>query len=249
MHDEPGRLVDDDQLVVLEQDVERDVLAHRFGRLGLGQNDRDRVTFSDLALGLVHRRAGNADRTLLDEGLDAAARQFGSELQGQPLIESLAGGTGVRPQHYQSRIVFVMSAHSGILTGLEMNMASPLRSDDEEKPLDPAVENVRRKLLRFMLVNLGLLGVALIAVVGAIVYKSRTATPETPAVPVLAAPADGGVVEGLIELPIGSKIVSQSLSGDRVSIYVEEADGARSLHIYDLAAKRMVGRFNLVGTN
>lgn len=130
-----------------------------------------------------------------------------------------------------------------------MNMASPIRSDDEEKPLDPAVENVRRKLIRFMLVNLGLLGVALIAVVGAIVYKSRTAAPEPPAVPVLAAPADGGLVEGLIELPIGSTIVSQSLSGGQVSIYVQEKDGARSLLIYDLAAKRMVGRYTLVGTN
>jgi hypothetical protein len=142
-----------------------------------------------------------------------------------------------------------MSAHSGFLTGFAMNMASPLRGDEEEKPLDPAVENVRRKLVRFMLVNLGLLGVALIAVVGAIVYKSRTDAPEAPAVPVLAAPADGGVVEGTIELPAGSKVVSQSLSGDHVSIYVEETGGARSLHIYDLAAKRMVGRFALVGAN
>jgi len=130
-----------------------------------------------------------------------------------------------------------------------MNMASPIRGDDEEKPLDPAVENVRRKLIRFMLVNLGLLGVALIAVVAAIVYKSRSETPDAPSVPALRAPTDGGLVEGIIELPIGSTIVSQSLSGDRVSIYVQEKDGARSLHIYDLATKRMVGRFNLVGTN
>mgnify|MGYP007115107702 CR=1 FL=1 len=130
-----------------------------------------------------------------------------------------------------------------------MNMASPIRNDDEEKPLDPAVENVRRKLIRFMLVNLGLLGVALIAVVGTIVYKSRTAMPEAPAASVLAAPADGGLVEGIIELPIGSKIVSQSLSGNHVSIHVEEKDGAHALLIYDLATKRMAGRYALVGTN
>lgn len=125
-----------------------------------------------------------------------------------------------------------------------MNMAKPIRDDDEEKPLDPAVENVRRKLIRFMLVNLGILGVALIAVVGAIVYKSRTATPE----PVVAgsslvAPADGGLVEGDIALPAGSRIVSQSLSGDRVSLYVEGQGGERSLYIYDVAAGRMVARF------
>ena len=33
MHDQPGRLVDDDELVVLVDDVERDVLALRLGRL------------------------------------------------------------------------------------------------------------------------------------------------------------------------------------------------------------------------
>ncbi len=130
-----------------------------------------------------------------------------------------------------------------------MNMAKPIRDDDEEKPLDPAVESVRRKLIRFMLVNLGILGVALIAVVGAIVYKSRNDTPVVPSAPAFAVPADGGMVEGLIELPLGSTIVSQSLSGDRVSIYVQESDGARALYVYDLTARRMVGRFNLVGTN
>lgn len=134
-----------------------------------------------------------------------------------------------------------------------MNMASPIRDDDGEKPLDPAVENVRRKLIRFMLVNLGLLAVALIAVVGAIVYKSRSAAPEQApeqaAAPALAAPADGGLVEGIIDLPAGSKVVSQSLSGDQVSIFVEETNGAKSLHIYNLATRRMVGRYVLTGVN
>ena len=53
-------------------------------------------------------------------------------------------------------------------------MAQPTFDDEEEKPLDPAVEKVRRKLVRFVAINLGLLFVALMAVVGAIVYKSRT---------------------------------------------------------------------------
>lgn len=128
-------------------------------------------------------------------------------------------------------------------------MATPTLNDDEDKPLDPAVENVRRKMVRFMGINLGLLFIALMAVVAAIVYKSRTAVPDVPPAAGLQAPADGGMVEGLIELPIGSKLVSQSLSGDRVSIYVEETNGARTLYIYDLTAKRMVGRFAFVGMN
>ena len=55
-------------------------------------------------------------------------------------------------------------------------MARPAFDDEEEKPLDPAVEKVRRKLVRFVAINLGLLFVALMAVVAALVYKSRTAS-------------------------------------------------------------------------
>ena len=51
-------------------------------------------------------------------------------------------------------------------------MALPPFDDDEDKPLDPAVEQVRRKLVRFVAINLGLLFIALMAVVGALVYKS-----------------------------------------------------------------------------
>lgn len=126
-----------------------------------------------------------------------------------------------------------------------MNMVNRVRDDEDEKPLDPAVENVRRKLLRFMLVNLGLLGIALIAVVGAIVYKSRTAAPDPAAVtqPALQVPNDGAVAEGSIALPAGARIVSQSLSGERVSLHVEEPSGQASIYLYDLSAGRMVARF------
>ncbi|PDQ22485.1 fimbrial protein, partial [Mesorhizobium sanjuanii] len=45
-------------------------------------------------------------------------------------------------------------------------MARPLAEEDpdvegREKPLDPEVESVRRKLVRFMAINLGLLFLAL----------------------------------------------------------------------------------------
>jgi hypothetical protein len=36
-------------------------------------------------------------------------------------------------------------------------MARPLADEDQEKPLDPEVESVRKKLLRFMAITLGLL--------------------------------------------------------------------------------------------
>ena len=54
-------------------------------------------------------------------------------------------------------------------------MIRPAFDDEKDKPLDPAVEKVRKKLVRFVAINLGLLFLALMAVVGAIVYKSRNA--------------------------------------------------------------------------
>ena len=96
-------------------------------------------------------------------------------------------------------------------------MARPALDDEQEKPLDPAVEKVRRKLVRFVAINLGLLFVALMAVVAAIVYKTRTEAP--PATDVAAeVPSPEGVAEGHIPLPAGARIVSQSLSGNRISL-------------------------------
>jgi len=120
-------------------------------------------------------------------------------------------------------------------------MARPVLDDEEQKPLDPAVEKVRRKLVRFVAINLGLLFIALMAVVAAIVYKSRTATP--PAEVAVQAPSPGGVAEGQIALPAGARIVSQSLSGDRLSLQLELADGSRAIYIYDTAARRVIGKF------
>ena len=125
-------------------------------------------------------------------------------------------------------------------------MPSPNLHDEDEKPLDPAVEKVRRKLVRFVAINLGLLFIALMAVLGAIVYKSGS-RPETPAatgtgVP---SPAEGAFLSGEIALPAGAKIVSQSLSGNRISIEAELADGSRAIFLYDFAERRMIGRFAL----
>ena len=119
-------------------------------------------------------------------------------------------------------------------------MARPATDDDsDEKPLDPAVEKVRKKLVRFIVINLGLLFVALMAVVGAVVYQSRTA--EAPTDAVMATP--DALIEADIPLPAGARIMSQSLSGDRITLDVELANGSRVIFLYDIAERRVIGRF------
>ncbi|RWL96316.1 MAG: fimbrial protein [Mesorhizobium sp.] len=122
-------------------------------------------------------------------------------------------------------------------------MARPIAEEDEEKPLDPAAENVRRKLVRFMIVNLGLLFLALMVVIGALVYKARNA-PVAGSAPAgdVQVPA-GASLSGDIVLPVGAKVISQSLSGNRLSIDAELADGSRSIFVYDIAERRIIGQF------
>jgi len=113
--------------------------------------------------------------------------------------------------------------------------------DSDDKPLDPAVEKVRKKLVRFIVINLSLLFVALMAVVGAVVYQSRTAEPSRSVD--IASP--GRVIEAEIPLPPGARILSQSLSGECIALETELADGSRVIFLYDMAERRVIGRFAL----
>lgn len=122
-------------------------------------------------------------------------------------------------------------------------MTRPEAEDDNDKPLDPSIEKVRRKMVRFMGINLSILFLALMVVIAALVYKSRTSAPQV-AAPAgdIQAPA-GQPAEGDILLPVGARVVSQSISGDRISLDAELAGGERMLFVYDIAEHRMIGRF------
>ena len=126
-------------------------------------------------------------------------------------------------------------------------MAHPLDDEERDKPLDPAVERVRRKLVRFVAINLGLLFLALMAVVAAIVYRAnRLETPPAAAAPELPLPAEGVVAHGEIALPEGARIIGHALSGGRLSLHAELAGGGRAIFVYDMAEGRMIGRFDIV---
>ncbi|MCO5059604.1 MAG: fimbrial protein [Rhizobiaceae bacterium] len=120
------------------------------------------------------------------------------------------------------------------------------QDDKDEKPLDPAAERVRRKMVRFMGINLGILFAAVMAVVLALVYKSVSTAPETPGE---VSELPGGVAAtGTITLPAGARIVSQSLSGTRLSLQLDLSGGGRSILVFDIVAGRIVGDYTIVET-
>ena len=122
-------------------------------------------------------------------------------------------------------------------------MARPADDEDQEKPLDPEIDKVRGKLIRFMAINLGLLLLALMVVIAAIVYKSRKAAPANPPLVSEIPVPPGEPLTDDIVLPVGTKVISQSLSGNRISIDTELADGSRTIFVYDVTERRVIGRF------
>ena len=123
-----------------------------------------------------------------------------------------------------------------------MNTVSAAESDErEDKPLDPEVEAVRRKLARLLMVSIGIMIIGLMAVLMAIVYKMSKSDG---AAPPPAVATSGGMLQPaadlVLHLPAGAKIVSHSLSGRYLTAQVELAGGSSEIHIFDIETNRTV---------
>jgi len=110
---------------------------------------------------------------------------------------------------------------------------------DDDQPLDPAADRLRRKMARLLLVSGSIMVLGFIAVFSAIVYKLGLLG-ETEE----GAATSGSVVEARVAVPPGTRLVGTALDGNRALLSVE-ADGATSLILLDLASGRIVGRYLL----
>lgn len=121
-------------------------------------------------------------------------------------------------------------------------MAEPF-DDPDEKPLDPAVERVQRRLRRLMLISGLTLGLGMFAVFGAILYRLYAHAPApTPPVAIAAGAAVPTVKRSDLGIPAGATLVSTALDGNRLSLTY--ADGADMIVvIVELPSATVVGRF------
>ena len=122
---------------------------------------------------------------------------------------------------------------------------SPMNQDDlDEKPLDPEMEKVRRKMVRLLAVSIGIMFIGLMTVLGALVYKfTRSDAPAASGALVAGSPASvpsDAPVEGVVSLPEGFSIESVSLDGPRIGFFGRAADGSRRLIIHDISVSRIV---------
>jgi hypothetical protein len=119
---------------------------------------------------------------------------------------------------------------------------------EEEKPLDPAMENVRRKMVKLQLVSGGIMLVMFMAVLAAIVYKvTQPSGAEQQAVASgLAVPSDQPIV-ATASLPAGFTVTSTDLSGNQILFYGTTAEGARKALVFDLAVGRIIADVTVAG--
>ena len=94
--DEPGGLVDDEEMLVLEDHPERNVLSDIVGGLGIGDGEAELLTPVHLHRGIAHEAEGRFHGSAPDQRLKALARQRRHRI-GQGSVEPHPGVRGLQP--------------------------------------------------------------------------------------------------------------------------------------------------------
>jgi len=89
VHDQPCRFVDDDEVVILIKNVERDVFAARDGRLGWRHRDVESIALFDPVVRLFYRPAIVPSVPLLDQGFQPGATELG-QVSGKVAVQPFA---------------------------------------------------------------------------------------------------------------------------------------------------------------
>ena len=115
------------------------------------------------------------------------------------------------------------------------------------------VENVRRRMMRLMIISIGIMMIGLMAVLGAIVYKYNTADIGSSKVVELDKQKNSSksndLTRGKIELPVGSSIKTTSLNGSRILLKVLFKDGSLHLMVFDMSSASIIADFEIVNDN
>lgn len=119
-------------------------------------------------------------------------------------------------------------------------MTAPAPDDQEDKPLDPAMENVRRKMVKLQLVSVGVMLVMLMAVLATIVYKVTRTDEKAPAQSAAIAVPSEAPVNAVAALPAGFTVTNVALSGSQVLFYGNLPGAEPRAIVFDIAAGRIV---------
>ncbi len=166
MDEQACRFVDDHEFAVLVEDDERNVLALRLGRFGLRQADRDAVAGRTFCLAL----SVAAPLTLTAPASISALMRLrdrlpsswpASQASSRPSASSPAISALKSPPHEVRKLPLFTAPCSTCKKALH---DQPNFDDDDDKPLDPVMERVRRKMVRLQIVSAATIVVSLMAV-------------------------------------------------------------------------------------
>lgn len=118
--------------------------------------------------------------------------------------------------------------------------------NEEEKPLDPEMEKVRRKMVRLLAVSLGIMFLGVMAVLVGVVYKVMENGDEEPTrvADTLQLPA-GDPLEVTAALPVGFQVDNVSLDGSKILFMGRNSDGASMAYVFDIVAQKMAARISI----
>lgn len=120
-----------------------------------------------------------------------------------------------------------------------LSIASP--PDDDDPPLDPALLRVQARLRRLILISGLTLGLGVVAVFGAVIYRTFAAFPASPAA---AAVSNGHLSLADLGLPPDARLLSTATDGGRIVLTYAHSSG-NTLVFLDERTLAVIGRLEL----
>jgi hypothetical protein len=111
---------------------------------------------------------------------------------------------------------------------------------DDDTPIDPAMLRVQAKLRRLILISGLTLGIGILAVFGAIIYRTLATAPPTPA----AAVTTAHLSLAEMGLPPDARLLSSASDGARITLTYAHSSG-NTLIFLDERRLTVIGRLDL----
>ena len=113
------------------------------------------------------------------------------------------------------------------------------QAEQDDQPLDPAMEKVRRKMIRLQIVSGSVMFISLMAVFGAVVYKAVGPSKPATSAATNTVPSDAPVA-ATASLPQGFTIENVSFANGDMLFYGRLANGTRKALVFNVHAGRFV---------
>ncbi|MEM8651520.1 MAG: hypothetical protein AAGF54_13385 [Pseudomonadota bacterium] len=123
--------------------------------------------------------------------------------------------------------------------------------DEEEAPLDPVMERVRKKMIRLLVISMGTIFISLMVVVYTIVYKINTlpedAEEEASNSSQIQASFNAADFQETIELnaPVGAELTSSQLEGNLLVLQFRLPNSQTEVRIINLLSGEVVSTVSI----